>query len=339
MIDRQHLRIVRAIDAEGTMTEAAKSLFLTQSALSHAMKKLEAHFDVPLWKKDGRKLTLTQAGQSVLGLAHRVLPQFEHTEAQLRRFADGKQGILRIGMECYPCFEWLLKVVAPFLKAFPDVDVDVRRAFSFGGLQALHGYDIDILLTPDPLSLDTITYTPVFEYEQVLVMDEHHPLAEKPYIAPQDLSNETLITYPVELSRLDVFTHFLTPANCTLHLHFALCTLHLTPATCTLHLHVALCTMHATPANIPPPSPFTLPVGRDKTIETTEIILQMVAAGRGVTALPKWLIDESKESDLLTCRSLGEQGVSKTLYLGHRKAQDVLGFVDDFIALSQTHKP
>ncbi|MEC8451526.1 LysR family transcriptional regulator [Alteromonas macleodii] len=295
MIDRQHLRIVRAIDAEGTMTEAAKSLFLTQSALSHAMKKLEAHFDVPLWKKDGRKLTLTQAGQSVLGLAHRVLPQFEHTEAQLRRFADGKQGILRIGMECYPCFEWLLKVVAPFLKAFPDVDVDVRRAFSFGGLQALHGYDIDILLTPDPLSLDTITYTPVFEYEQVLVMDEHHPLAEKPYIAPQDLSNETLITYPVELSRLDVFTHFLTPANCTVRQH--------------------------------------------KTIETTEIILQMVAAGRGVTALPKWLIDESKESDLLTCRSLGEQGVSKTLYLGHRKAQDVLGFVDDFIALSQTHKP
>lgn len=295
MIDRQHLRIVRAIDAEGTMTEAAKSLFLTQSALSHAMKKLEAHFDVPLWKKDGRRLTLTQAGQSVLGLAHRVLPQFEHTEAQLRRFADGKQGILRIGMECYPCFEWLLKVVAPFLKAFPDVDVDVRRAFSFGGLQALHGYDIDILLTPDPLSLDTITYTPVFEYEQVLVMDEHHPLAEKPYIAPQDLSNETLITYPVELSRLDVFTHFLTPANCTVRQH--------------------------------------------KTIETTEIILQMVAAGRGVTALPKWLIDESKESDLLTCRSLGEQGVSKTLYLGHRKAQDVLGFVDDFIALSQTHKP
>ncbi|AFT77613.1 transcriptional regulator [Alteromonas macleodii str. 'Black Sea 11'] len=277
------------------MTEAAKSLFLTQSALSHAMKKLEAHFDVPLWKKDGRRLTLTQAGQSVLGLAHRVLPQFEHTEAQLRRFADGKQGILRIGMECYPCFEWLLKVVAPFLKAFPDVDVDVRRAFSFGGLQALHGYDIDILLTPDPLSLDTITYAPVFEYEQVLVMDKHHPLAKKSFITPQDLSSETLITYPVELSRLDVFTHFLTPANCTVKQH--------------------------------------------KTIETTEIILQMVAAGRGVTALPKWLIDESKESDLLACRSLGEQGVSKTLYLGHRKAQDVLGFVDDFIALSQRHKP
>lgn len=198
-------------------------------------------------------------------------------------------------MECYPCFEWLLKVVAPFLKAFPDVDVDVRRAFSFGGLQALHGYDIDILLTPDPLSLDTITYTPVFEYEQVLVMGKNHPLVEKSIVTPKDLSNETLITYPVELSRLDVFTHFLTPANCTVKQH--------------------------------------------KTIETTEIILQMVAAGRGITALPKWLIDESKERELLEYRSLGEQGVSKTLYLGHRKALDALGFVDDFIALAQTHTP
>ncbi|BFT31068.1 LysR substrate-binding domain-containing protein [Alteromonas sp. D210916BOD_24] len=293
MIERQHLRIIKAIDTEGTMTEAAKSLFLTQSALSHAMKKLETHFDVQLWEKEGRRLTLTQAGRSVLGLAQRVLPQFEHTEAQLRRFAEGKQGILRIGMECYPCFEWLLKVVAPFLKTFPDVDVDVRRAFSFGGLQALHGYDIDILLTPDPLSLDTITYTPVFEYEQVLVMHNAHPLTEKEFITPDDLANEVLITYPVERSRLDIFSHFLTPSNCTVKQH--------------------------------------------KTIETTEIILQMVAAGRGVTALPKWLVTEAKEKHLFECRSLGKSGIAKTLYLGHRKSTEITGFVDAFIQLALTH--
>jgi LysR family transcriptional regulator for metE and metH len=83
------------------------------------------------------------------------------------------------------------------------------RAFSFGGLQALHGYDIDILLTPDPLQLDTIVYTPIFDYEQVLVMHESHPLAQQAFISPQDLVKETLITYPVELSRLDIFTQFL----------------------------------------------------------------------------------------------------------------------------------
>lgn len=290
MIDRQHLRIVKAIQTHGTMTEAAKSLFLTQSALSHAMKKLEHEFDVPLWQKEGRRLILTQAGESLLGLAQRILPQFEHTESQLRRFAQGKQGILRIGMECYPCFEWLLKIVAPFLKAFPDVDVDVRRAFSFGGLQALHGYDIDVLITPDPLHLDAITYTPVFSYEQVLVMHNDHELGDKAFITPRDLVKETLISYPVERSRLDIFSQFLTPANASVKSH--------------------------------------------KTIETTEIILQMVAAGRGVTALPKWLVEESKECESLICRSLGEKGLEKTLYVGHRKQSDTLGFIDSFVAMA-----
>lgn len=292
MIERQHLKIIHAIDKHGTMTEAAKSLFVTQSALSHSMKKLETSFSLPLWHKEGRTLTLTQAGKSLLGLSQRVLPQFEHTEAQLKRMAEGKQGILRIGMECHPCFEWLLKVVAPFLKAFPDVDVDVRRAFSFGGLQALHGYDIDVLLTPDPLRLASITYTPLFEYEQVLVMHASHPLAQQAYITPQQLADEVLITYPVETSRLDIYSGFLTPAGCGVKQH--------------------------------------------REIETTEIILQMVAAGRGVSALPKWLIDEAKESELLTYRSLGKTGLNKTLYLGRRKEIDPIGFVDEFIALANS---
>lgn len=291
MIERQHLKIIHAINKHGTMTEAAKSLFVTQSALSHAMKKLEVNFSLPLWEKEGRTLVLTQAGKTLLGLSQRVLPQFEHTEAQLHRMAEGKQGILRIGMECHPCFEWLLKVVAPFLKAYPDVDVDVRRAFSFGGLQALHGYDIDLLLTPDPLHLSSIDYTGVLNYEQVLVMDSNHPLLEFSYIKPEQLANEVLITYPVETNRLDIFTGFLTPVGASVKQH--------------------------------------------RTIETTEIILQMVAAGRGVTAMPKWLIEEAKESSRLAYRPLGKSGLQKTLYLGHRKHSDPIDFVDEFITLAK----
>lgn len=291
MIERQHLKIIHAINKHGTMTEAAKSLFVTQSALSHAMKKLEVNFSLPLWEKEGRTLVLTQAGKTLLGLSQRVLPQFEHTEAQLHRMAEGKQGILRIGMECHPCFEWLLKVVAPFLKAYPDVDVDVRRAFSFGGLQALHGYDIDLLLTPDPLHLSSIDYTGVLNYEQVLVMDSNHPLREFSYIKPEHLANEVLITYPVETNRLDIFTGFLTPVGASVKQH--------------------------------------------RTIETTEIILQMVAAGRGVTAMPKWLIEEAKESSRLAYRPLGKSGLQKTLYLGHRKHSDPIDFVDEFITLAK----
>ncbi|WP_414830173.1 LysR family transcriptional regulator [Alteromonas sp. H39] len=296
MIERQHLRIIHYLYDHGTLTEAAEALHLTQSALSHAMKKLEHQAGISLWKKDGRRIQLTQAGIALYHLASRLLPQFEHTEKLLLQIATGKQGSLRIGMECHPCYQWLLKVVSPFLIAFPDVDVDVRQAFAFGGLHALHNYDIDLLLTPDPLFLKSVSYTPVFEYEQMLVLPASHKLASRGVISPADLNNETLITYPVEPSRLDIFSQFLTPAGGS--------------------------------------------VRRHKTIETTEMLLQMVAAGRGVTALPHWLIEESPLAQKLRCCRLGEHGIQKQLYLGTRAQDDLPSYLTAFIelAMSVGHK-
>ena len=72
-------------------------------------------------------------------------------KTRLRQFARGERGTLRIGMECHPCYQWLLKVVSPYLAAWPDVDVDVKQKFQFGGIGALFGYEIDMLVTPDPL--------------------------------------------------------------------------------------------------------------------------------------------------------------------------------------------
>lgn len=291
MIDRQHLKIISAIDRYGTVTEAAEKMHLTQSALSHSMKKLETQAGTPLWEKTGRRLRLTAGGHALLNLAHRVLPQFEHAEDHLQKIAQGKQGMLRIGMECHPCYQWLLQVVGPYLINFPDVDVDVRQKFTFGGLQALHGYDIDLLLTPDPLHLPTIQYDVVFDYEQVLVVSNNHPLAEKKWIAPDMLTGETLFTYPVEASRLDIFAQFLTPAGCAVKQH--------------------------------------------RTLETTEILLQMISAGRGVGALPKWLIDDQPTHLNLATVRLGEAGIRKSLHLGYRKADAHSPFIQAFVCLAK----
>ena len=73
--------------------------------------------------------------------------------------------MLRIGMECHPCYRWLLRVVEPYLEAWPDVDVDLRQAFQFGGLGALLGHEIDLLITPDPVQRPGLAYVRVFDYE------------------------------------------------------------------------------------------------------------------------------------------------------------------------------
>lgn len=213
MIEIQPLTILREIDRTGSLTEAADRLNLTQSAVSHAIRRFEERHGVKLWERDGRKLRLTPTGDYLLGLAGRVLPQLEHGASVLEDCARGRRGSIRVGMECHPCQDWLMRVVDPFLTDWPDVDLDVTTAFQFGGLAALLGHEIDILVTPDPVARPGLEYRPVFNYELVLAVAEDHALARKRQIMPEDLAAETLITYPVPRERLDIFTRFLVPAH------------------------------------------------------------------------------------------------------------------------------
>src|SRR5690606_23005505 len=213
MVERHHLEIMRAVERQGSLTAAAEQLHLTQSALSHAIRKLEQQLGTSVWLREGRQLRLTQAGHQLLALANRLLPQFEHAEMQIRQIAKGQRGSLRVGMECHPCYQWLLKVVGPYLQQWPDVDVDVKQEFQFGGMGALFGHDIDLLVTPDPLHKPGVCFEPVFDYEQVLVVVVSKPLAGEQRVVHHQLVQKTLMTYPVAVKRRDICTRLYMPAH------------------------------------------------------------------------------------------------------------------------------
>lgn len=214
MLDRQHLAILREVDRAGSVTAAADRLNISQSAISHAIAKLESRFGIAVWRKKGRMLELTQAGRYLLTLAERLVPEFDHAERVLADMARGRRGALRIGMECHPCEKWLMRVTAPYLAEWPDVDIEVRTAFRFDGIAALQAHEIDLLVTPDPVHLPGLTFRPVFDYELVLALPPGHRLAGKPFAEPDDLTAETLLTVPVTEDRLDIYTRFLLPAAC-----------------------------------------------------------------------------------------------------------------------------
>src|SRR3546814_606397 len=103
MIERQHLAILIEVERLGSLTAAAERLNVTQSALSHTIKRLEDAHGIKIWTKIGRGLRFTQAGHYLLSMAQRVFPQIEHAEHVLRDFSLGLKGSLRVGMECHPC--------------------------------------------------------------------------------------------------------------------------------------------------------------------------------------------------------------------------------------------
>ena len=293
-LERIHLSLLHEVNRCGSLTAAAKSLGLTQSALSHTVKRLEQQFGTQIWQREGRGLRLTPAGNYLLSLAQRVLPQIDHAERVIDQFARGERGTLRIGMECHPCYRWLLQIVEPYLRAWPDVDLDVRQKFQFGGIGALFGNEIDMLVTPDPLRRKGLRFEPVFDYEQVLVVSREHPFAARAYVVPSELEGETLITYPVELERLDVYSQFLLPAG-----------------------------------SVPQ---------RHKVIETTDIMLQMVACGRGVAALPAWLVAEYQPQIGVVPVRLGRHGIAKQIFLGVRSAETEVDYIAAFMRLAKTEK-
>ena len=209
----------------------------------------------------------------------------------MAQYAAGQRGNLRIGMECHPCYQWLLKVVAPYLAAWPDVDVDVKQKFQFGGIGALLGHEIDMLVTPDPLAPPGLAVRAGVRL-RAGAGGRRTAIGwpGKRHVTPEQLSGETLITYPVPIERLDIYNQFLLPAGCQPKRH--------------------------------------------KTIETTDIMLQMVASGRGVAALPRWLVEEYASKLAISAVRLGPQGIAKQIFLGMRDMDTEIGYLKAFVELA-----
>ena len=126
---------------------------------------------------------------------------------------DGRTGRMHIAIECHACFEWLFPVLEAFRKSWSDVDVDIRPGLAFDALPALQKEEVDLVVSSDPEDLPGVEFVELFDYQAVFVAASSHPLAEKPYIEAEDFRGQTLITYPVERTRLDVFSQLLIPAR------------------------------------------------------------------------------------------------------------------------------
>ncbi|WP_458524479.1 LysR family transcriptional regulator [Onishia taeanensis] len=287
MLELRHLRTLIALRDAGSLVEAAERVHLTQSALSHQLKDLEERLGNPLFLRKTRPVEFTRAGQRLLALAEQILPEVRMAERDLARLAGDERGRLHMAIECHSCFQWLMPTIDYFRDHWPEVEVDIPSGHNFDPLPALAREQLDLVITADPQPLPGVHYEPLFRYEGLLAVAKQHRLAGKGWIAPKALAEETLITYPVEHARLDVFTQFLDPAG-------------------------------VRPQEI-------------RTAELTIMMMQLVASGRGVCALPSWALTEYLERDYVRGVALGEQGMWSTLFAAIREDSRDAPWMDDFL--------
>ncbi|PTV96278.1 LysR family transcriptional regulator [Rhodobacter aestuarii] len=218
-LEFRHLRTIKAIHDAGGLAKAADILHITQSALSHQVKGLEEQAGVELFARRSKPLRLSAAGLKLLRLAERILPEIEATEAEFAAIRQGRVGRLHIAIECHACYDWLFPVLEAFRRAWPDIDIDIRPGLAFNALPALAREEVDLVISSDPEKLEGITFNPLFDYSPTFIAAAHSPLAEKPFVVAEDFVDQTLITYPIDRARSDVFSLLLTPARVTPKAH------------------------------------------------------------------------------------------------------------------------
>lgn len=215
-LEIRHLRSLVAIAETGSVSQAARRVFLTQSALSHQLKSLEDTYKVPLFeRRKGHALRPTAAGECLLRLAHDILPTIERTERELARLSGDEAGQLRIAVECHTCFDWLMPSMDAFRNYWPTVELDIVSGFQADPIGLLLTQRADLAIVSEIEENPNISYFPLFSYEMVGLAARNHPLANKKSWTAPDFVDETLITYPVPDSMLDIVRKVLKPAGIT----------------------------------------------------------------------------------------------------------------------------
>ncbi|HCM05768.1 MAG TPA: LysR family transcriptional regulator [Oceanospirillales bacterium] len=213
MLEIKHLKTIRALRDGGSLVEAAKRLHLTQSALSHQLKDVEERLSLSLFVRKTKPIRFTRAGKHILELADKVIPQLEQTNRDIKKLAGGHAGRLHMAIECHSCFDWLMPAINGFRDQWPEVEIDLMASFHFEPLPALARGDLDLVVTADPIPMAGIHYQPLFRYQALLAIANQHALIDSKYVEAHQLADQTLIHYPVERKRLDIFTQFLDPNN------------------------------------------------------------------------------------------------------------------------------
>ena len=211
IIELRHLKTLLALEETGSVSLAAKRVFLTQSALSHQIRALENYYDTPLFERKSTPLRFTPAGERLLRLARELLPQVSAAERDLARIIEGEAGELRLAVECHTCFDWLMPAMGEFRPMWPQVELDIVSGFQADPVGLLLQHRADLAIVSEAEKQNGISFRPLFAYEMVGICAQDHPLAAKTVWEAEDFIGETLITYPVPDEMLDLPKKILLP--------------------------------------------------------------------------------------------------------------------------------
>ncbi|MCG8601953.1 MAG: LysR family transcriptional regulator [Verrucomicrobiales bacterium] len=195
LLDSRQLLAFQALARHGSFTAAAKSLNLTQSAISHSIKALERSLEVTLFERLGKTVRLTRAGESLLVHSERILSRMHRAQEDLRLLERPGHGRLRIGATVTISQYILPSVLRELRETFPAFEISVKTDDSLGLMDSLEAGEIDVAVALRTPRSGSLVDRVLFQDEIQMAFSPVHPLANRAKLSKKDVQDENFIIY------------------------------------------------------------------------------------------------------------------------------------------------
>jgi DNA-binding transcriptional LysR family regulator len=189
-----------AVAEELSFSRAAVRVAIAQPPLSQQIQRLERIVGTSLFRRDGRRVRLTEAGETLLPAARRILADAAETTALVRRIGRGESGVVVIGFTPSTLFSPLPAAIRRFREVQPGVLVQLRQMIPIDPVEALRSGRLDIALVREPTEQEGIVAFPLLRERFVAAVPSHHLLAPKDHIALAELRDEPFVLFPEEIA-------------------------------------------------------------------------------------------------------------------------------------------
>ena len=194
-MDLRQLEIIRAIADTGSFTAAGEKLHVSQSAISRQIILLEEELGEPVFHRIGRRIRITQAGESLLQLSHRVFQDLQETVSGIGDRRESLRGTMRLVGGMTVCLYVFPALLAEVRRTHPHLDLKITVGSAERSIAMLRAGAGDLGMITLPVEAADLVSVPVLEEELLLITYPTHPLAKKKSILAADLDKQAFVLF------------------------------------------------------------------------------------------------------------------------------------------------
>lgn len=195
-MELRHLRYFEALADTLSFTRAAERMHVTQSTLSHQIRQLEEEIGQPLFNRIGKRVTMTEAGETLL--LH-IGPALRQVDLALHAVRDEKEplvGEIRVAATHSFNIRLIPQCVSSFLTRYPSVRVIVEELSAAEITRRLADGELDLGVSYRPENVDALRFEPLYNEELKLVVGARHPMAGRRRARMVELHGMRMVLLP-----------------------------------------------------------------------------------------------------------------------------------------------